>query len=146
MSTFYYKLLSDKAFPPKRVTPNSAGLNLYSPISVEIPPRGKILLDLQLQILLPENTYGRIAPKLNLGHFFFIDVGGGVIDYDYQGSVKVILYNFGDEAYKVGEGQAVAQLICEKIVIPDLQEFIGEIEPTERGQKGFGSSNKTQVK
>jgi dUTP pyrophosphatase len=93
-----------------------------------------------LQILLPEDTYGRVAPKSSLGYNNFLDVGGGVIDADYRGNIKIILYNFGETSYKVERGQAVAQLICEKLVIPDLTEHEAAWEVTLRGQGGFGST------
>ena len=45
----------------------------------------------------------------------FIDVGGGVIDFDYTGNVGIILFNHGLKALKVEKGDRIAQLIIEKI-------------------------------
>lgn len=46
----------------------------------------------------------------------------GVIDEDYRGTVKVILFNFEDKEFEVKKGDRIAQLICEKIFYPDLKE------------------------
>ena len=75
-----------------------------------------------IQIAVPEGTYGRVAPRSGLAHKHFIDVGAGVIDRDYRGNVGVILFNFGTSAFKVNKGDRIAQLICEKISYPTIQE------------------------
>jgi dUTP pyrophosphatase len=141
-NTLYYKRLDVTAFHPRRATPRSAGLDLFSPVSCYIPRKGKVLIDIKLQIILPENTYGRIAPRSGLSSKHFIDVGAGVIDEDYQGSIKVLLFNFSSHTYRVKRGMAIAQLICEKVCIPDPVEHVGEIRSTTfRGDGGFGSSD-----
>jgi len=140
-NTLYYKC-DNEAIIPKRATPGSAGFDLYTPQNVRIEGRGKTLVDLKLQILLPENTYGRIAPRSSLSWKYFLDVGAGVIDSDYQGSIKVLLYNFSEESVVLKRGTAIAQLICERILIPDLIEHVGPImNPTFRGAGGFGSTD-----
>ena len=52
----------------------------------------------------------------------FIDVGAGVIDHDYTGEVKVLLFNFSSTEFKVEKGTRIAQLVIEKIFMPDLVE------------------------
>lgn len=47
----------------------------------------------------------------------------GVIDEDYRGNVGIILYNHSDEDFVVNPGDRVAQLICEKIVYPEILEL-----------------------
>jgi len=65
-----------------------------------------------------------------------------VIDSDYRGEVKVVLANLGDQPYRVEKGARIAQLIIEKIDNRDLQE-VTQLDDTERGEQGFGSSNTT---
>ena len=57
---------------------------------------------------------------------------------DYIGSVQVVMYNHSDKPYEVVQGEAIMQIILEKISIPLLEE-IQEIYPTSRGDKGFGA-------
>jgi len=69
----------------------------------------------------------------------FIDVGAGVIDFDYRGNVGVLLFNFGQTLYEIKKGDRIAQLICEQIFMPYLLEIVN-ITDTERGTGGFGST------
>jgi dUTP pyrophosphatase len=80
-----------------------------------------------------------VAPRSGLANKHFIDVGAGVIDYDYRGNVGVILFNFGKEPFKVTKGDRIAQLICERIWYPDIEEC-ETLCDTERGEGGFGST------
>ena len=77
-----------------------------------------------------------------------IDVFGGVVDQDYRGEIKIILHNSqkgikGTDAgvFRYNRGDKVAQGIIH--LIPDVQiEETVEIDETDRGEKGFGSSGK----
>lgn len=106
-----------------------------------IEPHGRALVPLELQIIIPEGHYGRIAPRSGLA-LQQIHVGAGVIDEDYRGAVSVVLYNLSpDKPYTVKRGQRIAQLILEKISTPDLVELVGEdVVLTARGEGGFGST------
>ena len=68
--------LSDNAYPPSKATHDAAGFDLYSAYDYEIQPHGKQLVLTDIQIAVPNGTYGRIAPRSGLAHKNFIDVGG----------------------------------------------------------------------
>lgn len=51
-----------------------------------------------------------------------IDVGAGVVDYDYRGPVGVVLFNHGSEDFHVYRGDRVAQLILERISMAEVRE------------------------
>lgn len=59
-----------------------------------------------------------------------IDVGAGVVDYDYRGPVGVVLFNHGPEDFIVKRGDRVAQLILERICMADVEEVIRGIAMT----------------
>jgi len=107
-----------------------------------VPARGKELVKTDLSVAIPKGTYARVAPRSGLAWKKFIDVGAGVVDYDYRGNVGVILFNHGEEDFVVQKGDRVAQLILERIVTPDVVEC-EELEDTERGAGGFGSTGVT---
>jgi len=69
-----------------------------------------------------------------------IAVGGGVIDTDYTGEVKVILRNHGEADCVFKGGDRIAQLIVEKVANADAME-VDNLGITERGKMGFGSSD-----
>ena len=63
----------------------------------------------------------------------------GVIDQDYRGEVKVILYNSGEHPFFIQRGDRIAQLIIEKNETPDVA-VVMDIDETARGDGGFGST------
>jgi len=131
--------LSNNAYLPTKETPMSAGYDLYSAYDYIIPANGKNIIKTDLQICVPFGTYGRIAPCSSLAWFNHIDVGAGVIDFDYCGNVFVVLFNHSNTDFTIKAGNKIAQLICEKIVNPNLEEItIPTLSNTERNKKGFG--------
>ncbi|KAF7241520.1 Deoxyuridine 5'-triphosphate nucleotidohydrolase, mitochondrial [Varanus komodoensis] len=131
--------LSENAFTPSRGSSRAAGYDLYSAYDCEIPASGKAIVKTDIQIALPAGCYGRVAPRSGLAAKHFIDVGAGVIDEDYRGNVGVVLFNFGKEPFKVKKGDRIAQLICERIYYPEIEE-VQVLDETDRGSGGFGST------
>ncbi len=91
------------------------------------------------QQLIHNKIDGRIAPRSGLASKHFIDTGAGVIDADYRGPVKVLLFNHNEADFEVKEGDRVAQLIVERIYTPEVLE-VQELEASVRGAGGFGST------
>lgn len=92
-----------------------------------------------IQIELPQQCYGRIAPRSGLAAKNFIDVGAGVVDEDYRGNIGVVMFNHADTAFEVKKGDRIAQLICERIFYPTIEE-VDKLSDTVRGAGGFGST------
>lgn len=106
----------------------------------EIQTQTLCLIDTGVQIQVPYDCYGRIAARSSLASKY-MTVHGGVIDKDYRGTVKVLLYNGSDSTFFVKTGDRVAQFICEKISYPKAQECQElEILADGRGANGFGST------
>lgn len=55
--------------------------------------------------------------------------------------MKVLLFNFNDVTFEVKKGERIAQLICEKIYLPEFVE-VASLDATDRGEGGFGSTGK----
>ncbi len=62
-----------------------------------------------------------------------------MIDADYRGPVKVLLFNHSEADFEVKEGDRVAQLVIERIYTPEVVE-VQELEDSVRGAGGFGST------
>jgi len=135
----YVKKLSENAFIPKRETDGSAGMDLRSAYDEVIPPNTRKLVKTDIAIKVPRDCYGRVAPRSGLAIKHFIDLGGGVVDSDYRGNVGVIMFNFGEKDFVVKKGDRIAQLILERIYIPEVVE-VEELDETSRGAGGFGST------
>ncbi|XP_034473916.1 deoxyuridine 5'-triphosphate nucleotidohydrolase [Drosophila innubila] len=103
---------------------------------------GIVKTDLQVQV--PEGSYGRVAPRSGLAVKNFIDVGAGVVDEDYRGNLGVVLFNHGDVDFDVKRGDRIAQFICERIFYPELEQ-VDKLEDTVRGEAGFGSTGVNEL-
>jgi dUTP pyrophosphatase len=143
-STLKFVRLSEHVGAPFKGSERAAGFDLTSAYDYVVPARGMQLVKTDLQIELPAGCYGRVAPRSGLAVKHGIDVGAGVIDEDYRGNVGVVLFNHSDEDFRVNEGDRVAQLICQKIFYPQLEEA-ETLTDTKRGREGFGSTG-VQVK
>lgn len=88
---------------------------------------------------MPKGIYGRIASRSGLSVKRGIEVGAGVIDSDYTGEIKVLIYNFGTETFVINIGDRIAQLIFEYYASPSFIS-INHLPQTFRNISGFGST------
>jgi len=138
---FQVKKIVSHAVIPKRATEGSAGLDISSSVDAVVPSQKWLAVATGISITVPRYCYARIAPRSGLTFKYGIQVGAGVIDSDYTGEIKVILFNHGENDFIIKTGDRIAQLIFEKIVTNELQE-VEELVQTDRGSGGFGSTGK----
>jgi deoxyuridine 5'-triphosphate nucleotidohydrolase len=134
-----YVKLTPNAVPPTRESTLAAGLNLRSAYDHTIPAFGKGLVETDLAIMLPPGWYGKIVPLSGLALHHHLSIGVGVIDAYYRCNVCVILFNHSVNLLHIRRGDRIAQLICERIVYPDVCE-VQELDETVCATGGFGSS------
>lgn len=132
--------LDPGAYVPVRAHATDAGLDLKSPKLVYIPPYSSVVIDTGVHVEIPEGYAGMLKSKsgLNIKHDITSD---GVVDCGYNGSIQVKLYNHGSHGYEVKNGDKITQLVLTPIINPVI-ELVDELEATERGSKGFGSSGR----
>ena len=130
--------MSPRAVVPTKATKYSIALDLYSPDSYLVCPKGQVLIPIQIRLEIPLGYYGRVTSKSGLAVQHKICVGAGVVDPDYTGEIKVLLINDGKHYYQVNQGDPIAQLILEKASIPILRQ-VKELPTTGRGERGCGS-------
>lgn len=134
------KKLVTQAKLPSRATVSSAGYDLYSAEEKNVPPHEVVSISTGIALSIPEGHYGRIASRSSLAKLG-LDTRGGVIDSDYRGEVKVLLYNSTERDFLIKKEERIAQLILEKISLLPVEE-VETLSETERGQGGFGSTGK----
>jgi dUTP pyrophosphatase len=136
------KKFTDHAFLPTKGSKYAAGTDLYAIEDVDLQPQTVTILKTGIGLKFPETTYGQISSRSSLASKGIV-VHGGVIDPDYQGEIKIILYNFNESKYSIYRGDKIAQVICKKFELIDEVKLIDDFEEiTERNVKGFGSSGK----
>ncbi len=135
------KKLVPHAILPSRATPQSAGYDLYSSEGYVLLPGHRVVVSTGIQVQLPPGVYGRIAPRSGLAVKHGLGIGAGVIDADYQGELKIVLFNHDlRNNFVIRPGYRVAQLVLEYIATPDVVEVHEFDNVTERGDGGFGST------
>jgi dUTP pyrophosphatase len=105
------KKLSPDAIVPTRASPGSVGYDLYSTETMSIGAHERGIVSTGIATTIPMGVYGRIAPRSGLAVKHGIQTGAGVIDPDYTGELKVILFNHGTEKFDIKQGDRIAQLI-----------------------------------
>ncbi len=137
----YVALLHPRAVPPERKSAGAAGYDLCACEDASVPTGGCTLVNTGVAVAVPEGTYGRVAPRSGLA-VRGIGVGAGVVDADYRGPVKVLLFNHSHPgALEVKAGDRIAQLVVETIRTPPVL-VVPKLDGTERGAGGFGSTGK----
>lgn len=133
------KCLHDGVHLPTRGSSGAVGYDLYSDEDIVVVHGERTLVGTGIALGLPTGVYGRVAPRSGLAVKHGIHVGAGVIDPDYTGEVKVLLFNHGSDDFEIKKGDRIAQLVLERCETPHVQE-VEVIVDTERGEGGFGST------
>ena len=126
---------------PRYMTKESAGMDICAAVESELVlmPGQRALVPTGIAVELPEGFEAQIRPRSGLAIKYGIGMlnSPGTIDPDYRGEIKVILINLGEKPFKIKRGDRIAQMIISKIVRAKIED-VQELNPTERGDKGFG--------
>ena len=139
---FKIKKITKTAKIPLRKSNGAAGYDLFRDKNITIQKRSREIVPTGISVEIPKGFYGRIAPRSGNSLKYGIETGAGVIDSDYRGEIKVILYNHSDKDFKINSGDRIAQIILTCIIIPKPEIISGDLTPTSRGNGGFGSTGK----
>lgn len=138
------KKLNKNATIPTRGSEYAAGYDLYACMdneSITINPHETIKIGTGLAIQPPKNTFGAIFARSGIACKQGLRPANcvGVADYDYTGEYIVALHNDSNEPRIVNNGDRIAQLVFMPYVAVEFNE-VNELEKTERGSNGFGST------
>lgn len=134
------QLRSASATVPTKGSATAAGYDIYASQDITIPAMRQGMVSTDISFTVPVGTYGRIAPRSGLAVKNGIQTGAGVVDRDYTGEVKVVLFNHSQRDFAIKKGDRVAQLILEKIVDDAQIVVVDSLEESARGAGGFGST------
>ena len=143
MTEILIKRLSKSVSLPKYETKGSSGMDLAANLdqAVEIQPGKSAIIPTGLAVSIPKNYEIQIRPRSGLAAKNQISVLNtpGTIDADYRGELKVILINLGEKKIKIEKGLRIAQMVLCPVIKAVLKE-VDELQDTERGVSGFGST------
>ena len=126
---------------PAYATSGAAGMDVVSAESVTIAPGARHAVATGLALAIPAGYEIQVRPRsgLALKHGITVPNTPGTIDSDYRGELKVSLINLGLEPFVIVRGDRVAQLVLAPVVQAAWSE-VAELDATERGEGGFGST------
>ena len=155
MSTFHDT--EDRiALPIKRLDPTvelptyayegDAGLDLRSSEDATLAPFERRLVSTGLAIAIPEGYAGFVQPRSGLALKQGLSMANtpGLVDAHYRGELKICAINLDSQRnIEIHRGDRIAQLVIQKVPVVTLQE-VDELDETDRGAGGFGSSGVAQ--
>lgn len=136
-----FKRLHPQAKLPVHGRPGDAGLDLFAPEDVIIPPHERKQIPLGFAIEIPSGYVALVWDRGGMAAKKGIHSIAGVIDSNYRGDFNVILYNTTDEPYQITAGDKIAQMLIQQHETVTFTE-VEELSETERGKRGFLSSGK----
>jgi dUTP pyrophosphatase len=127
---------------PERAYAGDAGLDLATCEDVRLAPGERALVPTGLAVAIPEGYAGFVQPRSGLAARDGITVvnSPGLVDAGYRGELQVVLLNTDRERTFTAEaGERIAQLVV--LAVPELTlREVEDLPPSERGVRGFGSS------
>ena len=154
------KVVRTKDVPlPRYGHEGDAGMDLHATEDVTLMPGESANMGSGLKFQIPRGYVGYVYARSGLGSKgLVVKNGTGVIDSTYRGEVGLTLYNnnpvvvldmdakkFGAVRYndediiQVRKGDRVAQIVFQRVEEAELVE-VDELDATDRGEGGFGST------
>ena len=140
------QIINQSPFPcPAYATEQSAGVDLKANLteSVTLQPLQRTLVSTGLFIALPVGYEAQVRPRSGLAakHGITVLNTPGTIDADYRGEIKVILVNLSDQPFEIVPGERIAQMVIARHEHVEWEQ-VEQLDATERGAGGFGSTGK----
>lgn len=128
---------------PAYQTSGSAGMDVFSNEDYILKPERRTIISTGLFVEIPQGYEIQIRPRSGMAAKYGITVlnSPGTIDSDYRGEIGVILYNSGQSNFEIRKGDRIAQLVLAPVFQAEWEE-VKELSDTDRGEGGFGSTNK----
>jgi dUTP pyrophosphatase len=135
------KVVTKSGVLPQYETEGSAGMDIraYLEEDIVIEPGKRALVPTGLFTEIPAGYEIQIRARSGLAVKFGIGLvnGIGTIDSDYRGEIKVPLINWGEEPFRISNGDRIAQMVVCRYEKAELEQA-ESLSDTERGAGGFG--------
>lgn len=145
MNSFYpvvkVKRLNPDAPVPRFAREGDAGFDLCTMETVTIQPFQTVMVHTGIAVAIPNVYEGTIRPRSGMAAKRGITLANApaTIDSNYRGEILLPLYNMTTEPVTVEAFERVAQMLIKLQPQPTLM-LVDELDETERGDQGFGSS------
>lgn len=145
MAPIPVKILREGACLPTYGSPEAAGADLYACLEavVCVEPGQTVFIPTGIAMEVPRGCAGLIYARSGLACKRGLAPANkvGVIDSDYRGEIMVALHNHGDTVQTIAHRERIAQMVITPVLTP-AYEVVSELNDTDRGTGGFGSTGK----
>ncbi len=139
------KRLTDTATLPTKAHPSDACFDIYADCPykerVEIKPKEAVTINTGFVTNIPNGYFATVFPRSGMGikRHLRLSNSTGIIDSGYVGEWLISIYNDGNETQIIKHGDRIAQFAILPVLDVNLNE-VNELDETDRGANGFGSS------
>lgn len=139
--TFPIRFTGEREWEPVRGYAGDAGFDLFCSETTHIPYGEFRDVPCGINIELPEGVWAMITGRSSTLRRRQLLVIQGIIDVGYRGPLYAGTQSFAPGPVTVERGERIAQLIPMPLWADKLYfERVSELEPSDRGTNGFGSS------
>jgi dUTP pyrophosphatase len=139
--TLKFKKTNENAKLPTKNNESDTGFDVYCVEDKHIPARGNAVVDVGLDFAyITPGYWVKVEGRSGLGFKYGISPHPGIIDSGYRSNAGIKLYNLTDKDYEIKKGDRIAQFVVYKNYNVIVEE--GDIEQSDRGANGFGSSGR----
>ena len=132
---------TEQAFSPAKGSKYAAGVDLYLPSDISLKPKCKVSIDLHVTVALPGPEYcGLLKLRSGAARRYDISIHEGLVDFDYGGSLVILVQSHSDKVIELKAGTSIVQLVPLKTFYGPLLGATAWDFPSERGGGGFGST------
>ncbi|WP_413462114.1 dUTP diphosphatase [Corynebacterium kefirresidentii] len=137
-----YYSLDEGAAHPRQAYKHDAGIDLALKHDLTVPVGAHRVGDTGVHVAVPRDHVGMVFVRSSTGikKHLVLSNGTGIVDSGYRGAIKISLHNTGDTTQHIQAGDYIAQLVVVPIAPNNIAE-VRELDNTQRGEKGIGSSN-----
>jgi len=129
---------------PRYAQSGDAGLDLASVMDVEVGPGARAVIRTGVAVAIPEGFAGLVLPRSGLASREGLTLANspGLIDAGYRGEVTCAVVNLDRRsAVHIRAGDRIAQLVMVPVATAE-PEWTDQLTPSERGERGFGSTGR----
>jgi dUTP pyrophosphatase len=132
-----FKRVHPAARLPSRAHKSDGAYDVYLTEEAEVAPGEAMRLGLGFAAAIPNGYFARLTGRSSTQFF----VREGLIDSGYRGEWKIAVQNVSGETLRLRTGDRVGQLVLHEVIEVDWEEA-EELPPSDRGERGFGSTGR----
>jgi len=152
MQLQFMRLAHGEGLPtPYYATAGAAAMDICAAEDVKIEASSNAMVSTGFAVAVPDGYELQVRPRSGLAfkHGIMVTNSPGTVDSDYRGEIKVLLsntrrhtsYAILDGDFVIRRGDRIAQLVLAPVTRAEVVE-VSELDETERGAGGFGSTGR----